>query len=253
MNNTFNLQRFGFLFRKTLFERPVQLFGLTLLSIIAVLIIYVLFKNLVGYEEMQNLSFLLGLIGGGTVLASNIFGHFSSGAEGISFLTLPASAFEKWLSALLINGVLYTATFILIFHLADLAIVHQYHSSLDPKSPFYQTRYDAVRTFELTGFVAAKGYIMFVNFTGAMVVGSLYFNKVAFIKVALIACGLFIGAHLLDQVFAKAIFDKVDKALPYYCVFIPVGDSFGKVELSAGGARLVDTIIKFILPGNLMA
>lgn len=251
MNDTFNMRRFGLLFKKAVMERPTQMFGLPGLTMIAVLLIYAILKTLIGYEEAQNVSFIFGLLGGGAFLGSLVFGYFSSGASGTSFLTLPASGFEKWLCAVLITGVLFTGLFVAFFHFTDVAFVHLYRNGLDKKSPFYLEQYDAVQTFVLNGFVAGKTYIMFVNFTGAMLVGSLYFNKVSFIKVALIICGLFIGGHALNYLIAKVVFDSIDKALPYYCVFIAVGNSFGKVELPAGGSMAVDICTKYIVPAIL--
>jgi hypothetical protein len=84
-----------------------------------------------------------------------------------------------------------------------------------------------------------------------MLLGSLYFNKVSFIKVALIICGLFFTAYLLDFVFAKMLFDKVDKALPFYCVFISVGTEVGKVELPDFASKAVDIIMQYLVPGML--
>jgi hypothetical protein len=251
MNDTFNVRRFGLLFRKSLLERPTQMFGLTLLTLVAVLLIYAIIKSIIGFEEAQNISFLLGLIAGGSFLASTVFSYFSSTASGSSFLTLPASHFEKWLCGVLISGILFTAIFLLFFHVTDVLFVQLYHNTLDPKAPFYNEQYNAVQTFELDGFVAGKAYLMYVNFAGAMLVGSLYFNKASFIKVALIICGLYIAGHFINYLMAKLIFNTIDKALPYYCVFIPVGNDFGKVMLPAHASKAVDITAQYIVPAIL--
>ncbi|HEX8279530.1 MAG TPA: hypothetical protein VF540_12585, partial [Segetibacter sp.] len=126
-----------------------------------------------------------------------------------------------------------------------------YHTALDPATPFYHEQYNAVRTLDLNGFVASKAYVMFVNFTGAMLVGSLYFNKVSFIKVALIVCGLFIVGHILNYFIARMIFDSVNKALPYYSVFIAVGKDFGKVMLPPNASKAVDICMQYVVPAIL--
>src|SRR5580693_6161311 len=102
MNNLFNAKRFWFLFKKTLLERPVQLFGFTALILAIVLIIYAVCKSQIGFIAAQNFSFIWGLAGGGCFLSSFIYSYFSSNASGSSFLTLPASSFEKWLCGVLI-------------------------------------------------------------------------------------------------------------------------------------------------------
>src|SRR6185312_2498988 len=115
MNNTFQLKRFGRLIKKTLFERPVQMFGLTALLLALSLILYSVIKTFGGFGPAQNITFIWGLAGGGFFLASFVFGYFSSYSMGSTFLTLPASNFEKWLCGVLIAGVFYPIIFLLFF------------------------------------------------------------------------------------------------------------------------------------------
>lgn len=248
MNDIFSFRRFGFFFKKTLMDRPLQMFGLCGLALVIAFLLYVILKTIAGFDQAQNVAFIVGLVGCGTFLASFVFNYFGANASGSSYLTLPASSLEKWLTGVLIAGVLFPALFLVFFHLIDYFFVSSYHASLDPKGPFYKQLYEEVNVFPLNGFVASKAYIMFLNATGAMLVGSLYFNKAAFIKVALIVSGLYIGGHILNQFIAKAIFDKVDRALPYYCVFIPVGKEFGKVLLPDFASKIVDICMLYIMP-----
>ncbi len=252
MNNTFNIKRFAWLFKKTLLERPVQLLGLTGLTLVVVLLFYAICKNLIGFEEAQNASFIFGFVGGGSFLAAFVFNYFSSNASGSSYLTLPASSFEKWLCGVLISGVIFTLMFLVFYRIMDTTFVEIYHKSLDPKGPFYKEMYSSVNIFPYNGFVASKAFMMFVNFTTAMLVGALYFNKAAFIKVALIVCGLFIAGTFLNGLMAKAVFDNVNRALPYYGVFIQVGKEFGKIVLPSYASKVVDICILYIVPAVLL-
>ena len=249
MNDTFSFRRFSLFFKKTLLERPLQMFGLYGLALVIAFLLYAIFKTLVGFEEAQNMAFIVGLVGCGTFLASFVFNYFGANASGSSYLTIPASSLEKWLTGVLIAGVLFPGLFVVFFHFVDYFFVSSYHAGLDPKGPFYKQLYEEVNPFPLNGFVASKTYIMFLNATGAMLVGSLYFNKAAFIKVALIVSALYIGGHLLNQFIAQAVFDKIDKALPYYCVFIPVGKEFGKVMLPDFASKAVDICMLYVMPG----
>ena len=251
MNNTFSLPRFGLLFKKTLLERPMQLLGLSLLSLSVVFLSYVIGKTLMGFEEGQNLSFILGLIGGGCFLASFVYGYFSSNAMGSSFLTLPASHFEKWLCGVLITGVLYVLLFLLFFHFIDTLFVGIYRNSLDTNSPFYKELYDQVQVMPLTGFVASKVFFMFINFAGAMLVGSLYFNKVSFIKVALLICAFWFSSYLLNMVIARAMMKNVGNALPYWLVWIEVGKDRGRIDMPENIGQAVSILIKYIVPAIL--
>ena len=251
MNNIFNLKRFGQLLKKTLLERPAQLMGLTLLSFLLSLIIYGVVKMMSSFEDAQNFSFLVGLIGGGCFLASFVFGQFNSNASGSSFLTLPASIFEKWLCGVVITGILYLFLFLIFFRLIDMGFVALYHNGLDPKAPFYREQYDAVRLFAYDEYIADKSFIMFFNFAGIMLVGSLYFNKAAFIKVALITCGICLGAFLLNLLIAKMFFSNVQTAFPYYLVWLMEGKERGRMELPSTSLQTVGIFFRFIIPAML--
>src|SRR5882762_6270826 len=84
MNNTFSIKRFGWFFKKTILERPVQLMGFVVLILALDLIVYAFAKFVSGFEAAQNAGFLLGLIGGGCLLASFVYSHFSTNASGSS-------------------------------------------------------------------------------------------------------------------------------------------------------------------------
>lgn len=251
MSDIFSFSRFIALLRKNLFERPVQLAGLMLLTLALVLISYSIVKAVSGYEDAQLISYMIGFLGGGCFLSSFLLGYFNSPALGSSFLTLPASTFEKWLSAVIICGFLFPAIFIGFFHLVDMIFVNAYHSSLNPKDPFFQNKYDSVRTFSFDSVIAEDSYRMYVIFVGSMLLGSLYFNRGAFIKVGLLVCGLYIGGVLLNEAIAHVYFDRVDRALPYLCVFIPVGTEMGKVMLPINASANVDISMRFVIPAIL--
>lgn len=251
MNNTFNAKRFWWLLKKTILERPVQLFGLIGLALLLTGLIYSIFKNMAGFEDAQNISFVLGFVGGGSFLASFVFNYFSSNASGTSYLTLPASTFEKWLLAVGIAGILFPGLFLFFYRLIDMVMVSLYHSSLDPKDPYYKSKFEMVNEFPFSGFIATRAYILFLNLAGSMLIGSLYFNKASFIKVSLIICVLLIGGVFLNYFMATLVFAKVDRALPYNFVFIPVGKEFGKVILPQYASAAVDMGMIVVVPAIL--
>jgi len=251
MNNVFNLRRFGWLFRKTIMERPVQLLGLMLLVIALDIMIYAFCKAVSGFDLAQSCSFVIGITGGGCFLASFVYSHFASNASGSSFLTLPASTFEKWLCGVLISGVLYTAIFLLFYKLMDTTFISFYHKGLDAKGPFYKELYDRVQPFQLMGFVANKTYIMFFNFAGCMLIGTLYFNKAPFIKVALVVCAICFGAFLLNLLMANMFFKDVNSAFPYFFVYVTEGSQTGRLELPTGTLKNLNTVFEYILPSIL--
>jgi hypothetical protein len=251
MNNTFNIKRFGRLIKKTFLERPVQMFGVIGLLLLLVLILYTTVKLLVGFHAAQNLTFIWGLPGGSFFLASFVFGYFSSNASGSSFLTLPASNFEKWLCAVLIAGSLYPITFLLFYRGIDASFVALYHNSLDPSSPFYKQLYESVYLFDFNGEIARQVYPMFYYLTGTMLIGSLYFNKTALIKTAILMCIVFFGVMGLNWLFAKTFFGNINGAGPFHHVTIPVGKEEGTIELPSRIQNIFYYSLCYFIPAIL--
>src|SRR5665213_2140315 len=104
MNQTLSFRRFNLLLRKGIFERPVGVIGTALMGLGATFLIYFFFQSMGAFHPAQNISFAVGLVGGGCLLASTVFGHFASESNGISYLTIPGSNLEKWLVGILITG-----------------------------------------------------------------------------------------------------------------------------------------------------
>jgi hypothetical protein len=248
MRNVFNIRRFALLFKKTIMERPAQLSGLIGLMLVVIFMLYFIFKTAVGFGPAQNIAFIWGLAGGGCFLASFVFGYFSSNANGSSYLTLPASHFEKWLCGVLITGVFFPLVFLLFFRMMDAGFVALYHRSLDPTSPLYKEQFSAVYLFSFTGRIATTVYSTFFIFTGTAIVGSLYFNKAAFIKTALLFCAICFALFGLNWLFADLLFGRIDGAFPFRDVDLLVGKSVGSVELSQHAFKIVSYAMAYCLP-----
>ena len=224
------------------------MFGFTAMILALTLIFYAICKALAGFGAAQNISFIWGLAGGGCFMASFVFGYFSSNASGSSYLTLPASSFEKWLCGILIAGVLFPLVFILFYKLVDTSFVAIYRHGLDPSAPFYKMEYESVYPFPLAGRVAVKIYTLFLIFSGAMFVGSLYFNKAGFIKTTLIGCLLVISIYAVNWLFARFLFGNLSDAFPFRYVALFSGKSVGSIELPEKAARFYAYSFNFIVP-----
>ncbi|MDB5285503.1 MAG: hypothetical protein JWR05_452 [Mucilaginibacter sp.] len=248
MNDTFNLSRFGFLLKKSILERPIQIIGLTFLILGFTFFTYSVFLYFGGWGPAQNLSFIWGYIGGGIFLSSAVFGYFNTNASGSAYLTLPASALEKWLCGTLITGVFFCLLFFGFYRLIDTAFVTAYHNGLDRNSPLYQKMYNAVHIFAFEGNIVRQSTIMFVNFTGIMLVGSLYFNRVAVVKAAIVACVLMGVIYLLNLTVANILFTNVDVAFPFHNILIKMGKEAGSIELTPIASTFVDICFQYILP-----
>lgn len=248
MNNTFHAKRFGRLLKKTLLERPAQLFGFTGLILVLTLIAYAVVKKLIGYGAAQNLCFIWGMSGGGAFMASFVFAYFSSNASGSSFLTLPASNFEKWFCGVLIAGILYPIIFLVFFRAIDTMFVTLYHNGLDPGAPFYKQRYESVYIFPFDGIIAWKVYPVFLFLCGAMLSAPLFFNKVGFIKMALAICVLALGSFGLNWLLAKVFFGPIIEAAPFNHVTIPVGATEGSIELPETTGKIFRYSLWYVIP-----
>lgn len=248
MNNIFDIRRFGLLLKKTLLERPVQMFGFTGMLLALVLILYVVAKSFIPIYAAQNLTFIWGLDGGGCFLASFVFSYFSSNATGSSYLTLPASHFEKWFCGILVVGIFYPLIFLIFFRIIDTSFVVLFHRSLDPGGPFYKQQYESVYLFSFNGRIAWKVYSMYLFLSGAMLIGAFYFNKVNFIKVAIAICVLCIGGFALNWLFAELLFGNINDAGPFNHVTVPVGKEFGSIELPDTAADIFTYTLSYIFP-----
>ena len=234
MNNIFQPDRFWYLFRKTVLERPVQIFGIVVLNLVVVLLMYAFLRNIIGWPAAQNLSFIWGFVFGGCYLSAAVFNYFSTNAGGSSYLTLPASHFEKWLCGILITWVLYVIAFLIYYKAMDTIFVGYYHRQLNPLEVDYQGKVEAVQTFDYGGHVARNVYLLFGNLTAAMFVGSLYFNKISFVKTGLVICAAMVFFYGLNLGIAHAMFSNVADAFPFSHVAIglPSHTEFNEVAMA---------------------
>ena len=244
------MKRFGLLLNKTFRERPMQIFVFPGLMLTLVLILYVLIKALSGFDMAQRISFFVGLVGGSFFLASFVFGYFSSNASGSSFLSLPASHFEKWLCGVLIAGIFYPVVFLIFYYGIDTGFVALYHNNLDPASPFYKQAYESVYRFDLDGVVARNVYILFFIYTGAMLLGSLYFNKVSVIKTAVALCIICLVIFGTNWLFATMLFGNIEEASPFHGVALLAGNDVGSIELPADIAEICKYVFFYVMPAT---
>jgi hypothetical protein len=247
MNEIFSARRYRMLMVKTILERPGQLLGATILSFSAVLLVYFFIKSVSNIGTAQFISFAVGLIGGGCLFCSIVFGYFSDGARGASYLTLPASIFEKWLCAIVLI-LLHIALFLSWFRAIDDLFVHLYHSSLNRNDPRYAGFYNAVYLFSFTSSDAQGLYAFFANSAGPMLIGSLYFNKIPFIKTALFICGLYFFTFLLNYLIGIALFPDAMHFYPFHMLAMKAGDDFKQVVMPPWFYPLWDVITLYLLP-----
>ncbi len=248
MNDTFNLQRFGFLFKKTILERPLQLLGIMALALIATLIIFSVCVYFNHFDSAHLLSFPWGYVGGGVILSSVIFGYFNTNSSGSAYLTLPASAFEKWLCGVLISGVLFTCVFLVFYRLMDLSAVAIYHNNLDKSIPDYKHLYEMAHIYQLDDTKVRFNYFVFANFAGAALLGSLYFNKANFIKTAMVIVVLFAFVMGVNWLIARMFFMNVNSAFPFLSVGLQIGNDYRMINVSPEAEERFTACLKYVVP-----
>jgi hypothetical protein len=248
MSEVFNIKRFLLLFKKIIAERPTQTLGVTALLLVLSFFLYVTIKKIFGVGPAQNLTFIWGLAGGGFFLSSFMFGYFNTNASGSSYLTLPASFLEKWLCGILMTGILYPLIFLIFFHALDALSVTAYHNSLDKASLFYKQQYESVYNFDLNGMIAWKVYSLFLQLTGIMLTGSLYFNKIPLIKTGLSVCVIVIAIFGLNWLLANMFFSNISDAGPYDHVTLSVGNERASLILPTELDSFFHISIAFVIP-----
>lgn len=249
MSQTFQFHRFYLLLKMSIMERPMAVIGTCIAGLATTALIYLFFQSIGAYHPAQYISFAVGLVGGGCLMASLVFAHFSSEANGIAYLTLPGSRLEKWLVGFLIAAV-YVGLFIVFYKWIDTFFVESFRQKLDPLDPHYQARYNSLWTYEFTE--EKEFLIFFVNCFCLMLIGSIYFNRMAFIKTALLIIVLIFLALSLNLLIMRTMVPDVARAVPLQSVVIANNGKESAVLLSANAQQWVGWMIGIVLPLSLL-
>jgi hypothetical protein len=210
MNNTFELKRFGLVFKKLLFERSLWLLGYFILVVLLTWYVYAVTSGNTenGHIMPQSESFSIGLFIGGILWTNTAFSYFSDQNEGYSYFLLPASFFEKWLCSLLLLA-LFVVSFLLIFRTMDTIYMANFRAKLlvENYSPDeFKRLYDSAKAMPFWGNDKHLVYTFFLTITGIIALGSLYFNKVSIVKTLLLFIAFMVAFSLFHAKVADTIF-----------------------------------------------
>lgn len=180
MQNSFSISRLGLLIRKQFFDNA-KLYALSLLALIGVLTLVFLCWAFFNGEHHYDADdtfviFLLFLFPVGFIFASTTFHPLNDKAKGTYWLTIPATHMEK-----LITGIFYTTlVFLVVFFLVFLVIQQAtfFLITLNPKN-----KIQWIGDFWKEIKIAAT---FFIALQAAFILGSVYFNKYAFVKTVLV-------------------------------------------------------------------
>jgi hypothetical protein len=198
MNEVFSIKRWGMLVvlhwagnRKRYLLAIPAILGLLLVWFSFILIMD-RYDPMAGF--MQWMSYYTGLYFVGCLYGSTIFAELSDKAQGIAYLSVPASSLEKVLCGLLFSVAAFFIVYTLLFYLVDIPVVYlsnrlivQEHRvwpggyAIDPSVVFNVFRgADEMEPDRQSHFLL----LAFFAIQSAFILGSVYFSRYAFIKTA---------------------------------------------------------------------
>jgi hypothetical protein len=202
MNATFNLERFVRLFSKHTAEHYKKY----LMSLIVLIGVMVLGGSFLVYMveipidvNMQSGLFLIILILAGTIFTSTIFADLGERKKAISWLTLPASHFEKYLVALIYSLILFMILYTISFFLVLEFVIHI------KNRPGYQPLIFNVFEYRITEMYLMYAFLHSIAFCGAIWFEKLHFIKTAFVFFIAIAILIVINKMMLTGLLGRAV------------------------------------------------
>lgn len=225
MTEILNFRRLLFALWRLLSERGVQLFG----SIIIVLLICSFFMiiaglNPFGYAEVRSIFAIFGLIFGPIIyiwIASN---EFTNSSQGITYILLPISIFEKWI----INNVIvigfYYFTFGFIFRLVDYSIVARINKKFTGL-PEYSEVLSKLTVLKYNDILFYLPVLLGVLVSIWIFIGVMHFRKNALIYSILTLLGVVAFLIFANFVVAKIIFGEllvfdIRSLIPFSALFV---------------------------------
>lgn len=194
MNAVFDLNRWLLYIGKHWNENKKR-YLLSLAAIGGLLVLWFSFVMLVNpprpmTEGVQTLTYYVGLYLTGCLYASMVFNDLSDGPKAISYLLIPASLFEKLLSAILYGVILYFICYTVIFYMVDFTMVKVSNGIISTAvehdhSITYRAQ-EIANVFAPTDFAGGNEIIYFLlgyfAIQSIFLLGSVYFVKNSYIK-----------------------------------------------------------------------
>jgi hypothetical protein len=197
MNQTFSFPRFWMQLRWELATK-----GQSYLLTAAPLLVFMLLMMLpmafaTKYNDnlasLHYAAFFLPVLLGGSLYTNQAFSQYSSRDSGMEALMVPASRFEKLLSALLMNIIFWLPLLLLFLFLHNWCI-----DIANSKIPAGNQKY-----MEIKKDILEPLLLFFILFQGFVFLGSLYFTNSSFIKTLVVFIVLLFGIVYLNLWFAE--------------------------------------------------
>lgn len=248
MNNTFNLKRFGLLFKKHTIEHGrTNLMSIIVLA--GILFLAMGFTALNGRlsDTDQYMVFAFTILASGGIFTSMVFADLSDKKKAIPQLTLPVSHLERYMVAWLYTFPVFLLIFLGTFYLTAGIIV-----GITPDARLGQYPFDSV----INVFKANEPPLVTIITYGALhafvFCGAIFFNKLHFVKTAFTFFIGFICVVLLNKFVIDILIknSSISTPLPFTEIrfrdeatnqFAAIG--MGDNATFAGGAVVVTAIL----------
>jgi len=158
----------------------------------------------------QYSSYFAGLYFVGCLYASMIFSELGNRAQGIRWLSIPASHLEKLLCALFFSVLLFFVAFTLIFYLVDIPMVKLASHIIVREHYKYQGTNQLIGPMGVMNIFSGNGLSIpdrdmfllgFFAAQSAFILGSVYFSRYSFVKSAIaVVILMFIAVLFITRV-----------------------------------------------------
>lgn len=240
MNNTFDIKRFGMLFKKHTIEHS-KTYGLSIAVLFGVIFLILLFFSMMNRwhldEGSQIMLFLFTMSGFGSIFGSVVFADLGDRSKVIPALMLPSSHFEKFLVGLLYSYFIFLIVFVASFCLADYIVVNLSNHDLEENQ--------MINVFQTTGRRPILAFVSFTLFHAFVFWGSIVFKKLHLIKTAIVFF-LCLGAVALINGLVLNMFFAADTRFSAGMPFTGIGILQPNQDYSSWGLEPADEFYTYL-------
>lgn len=208
----------------------------------------------------QYTSYYCGLYFAGCLYASMVFSELGNQPQGIGYLSLPASHFEKLLCALLFSVVLFFTVFTIVFYLIDIPMVQFSNRLIEQEHRVYQDTGIPIGPVTVYNVFTGEGgpptdriyhalLLAYFAIQSAFILGSVYFTRYSFIKTTVAVLFIVFGYLLFEM----KILNSTLPAGWNIELFMGWRQDYGRgnvyyVNLPSWAATIVGFVFRFCLP-----
>ena len=205
MQTSFSFTRLGLLIKKQWAEHS-RFYALATGALLGLMAIAFYIWSLTGDTDIAHTYVFLavGLFLGGSIFASTMFSDLSQRTTGIYWLSVPATHAEKLVCAILYSQVFFNAVLTAIFFVVRSATLTALHMS------HHMYFRDSLAQDEFSQMVTTLGIIYF-SIQTLFLLGSVYFERLSFIKTVVSSIGVILVFLLLMKYIVMPILPSLDQ------------------------------------------